>query len=111
MELKLLGRRGDHLCTPGDKSSVRQGTNQPGRGEVETEKKKEINRGAGQVPKVGRTWRALIRNLKKEEGNSVRNGPVGGARPGAESADSPKWTQSQSLGINGLLNMLSGTLA
>lgn len=29
------------------------GTNQPGRGEVETEKKKEINTGAGQVPRVG----------------------------------------------------------
>lgn len=55
MELKLLVRRGDHLCTPGDKSSVQQGTNQPGQGEVETEKKKEINTGAGQVPKVGRT--------------------------------------------------------
>lgn len=53
VELKLLVRRGDHLCTPGDKSSVRQGTNQPGQGEVETEKKREINMGAGQVPEVG----------------------------------------------------------
>lgn len=54
MELKLLVRRGDHLCTPGDKSSVQQGINQSGQGEVETEKKKEINTGAGQAPKVGR---------------------------------------------------------
>lgn len=53
-------------------------------------------------------------NQESEKGGRrerVRNGPVGGARPRAESADSPRWTQSQSLGINGLLNMLSGTMA
>lgn len=54
MELKLLGRRWDHLCTPGDKSSVQQqGISQSGQGEVKTEKKEEINTGAGQAPGVG----------------------------------------------------------
>lgn len=60
MELKLLGRRGDHLCTPGDKSSVQhQGINQSGQGKVETEKKKEINIGARQVPEVGEGMKSV----------------------------------------------------
>lgn len=77
MELQLLVRSGDHLCTPGDKSSVQQGINQSGQSEGETEKKKEINTGAGQVPKVGKKWKVLVRSLEREEGR-VRRAPVEG---------------------------------
>lgn len=85
MELKLLGRRGDHLCTPGDKSSVRQqGINQSGQGEVETEKKEEINTGAGQEPKVGEGMESVNQKSGKrsKDRQRVRNAPVEGQAEG-----------------------------
>lgn len=113
MELKLLGRRGDHLCTPGDKSSVRQqGINQSGQGKVETEKKEEINTGAGQEPKVGEGMKSV--NQKSGKRSKADRGlgmPLWRARQRAEPSDWLSWTQHQSLRINGLSNMVSGTPA
>lgn len=105
MELKLLGRRWDHLCTPGDKSSVQQqGINQSGQGEVETEKKEEINTGAGQAPKVGEGIKSINQKSGKRSKDRQDRGlgmPLWRARQRAESANWLSWTQHHSLRING----------
>lgn len=46
MELKLLVRRRDDLCTPGDNSSAQQGI---GQGEGRQKRRTEINTGAGKA--------------------------------------------------------------
>lgn len=74
-ELRLLVRREDNLCTPGDSSSVQKEAGAGPGGNRKEEQKLTQERGQRHRSK-GKKPRTLIRSLKEEEGKRVRNAPA-----------------------------------